>query len=82
MKIKIFIFQTESLEAACCLKNGNLVSLSIQNLIDCVEGASCSSGVMIDPAFDYIESSGGLDTEASYPYTGKVCLFSSLHYYS
>ncbi|KAL7631749.1 UNVERIFIED_CONTAM: hypothetical protein RMT77_017930 [Armadillidium vulgare] len=68
---------TESLEAACCLKNDNLVSLSIQNLIDCVEGASCSSGVMIDPAFDYIESSGGLDTEASYPYTGKkgVCQF-------
>ncbi|KAB7494353.1 Cysteine proteinase 2 [Armadillidium nasatum] len=68
---------SESLEAACCLKNGYLVSLSTQNLIDCVEGASCSGGVMNDPAFDYIESSGGLDTEASYPFTGQqgVCHF-------
>ena len=58
---------------------GNLVSLSEQQLLDCVpayKGQACGGG---DPAvaYRYIISNGGIDTEASYPYTsGSVCIFS------
>ena len=27
----------------------------------------------MDYAFDYIQRQGGIDTEESYPYKGKVC---------
>ena len=60
---------------------GNLVSLSEQQLLDCVpayQGQACGGG---NPtlAFQYIISNGGIDTAASYPYTSaSVCIFLSL----
>lgn len=64
----LFLQQAESLEGCICQKTGKLVLLSAQNLLDCVKGSIRS----VDDAFGYIEANGGIDTEKSYPYEGKV----------
>lgn len=72
-----------SIEGAHAKRNGKLVTLSEQNLVDCVkkerlplEEEDCCDGCdggLMDNAFDYIISKqkGGIDTEASYPYRGE-----------
>ncbi|TKY66750.1 Senescence-specific cysteine protease SAG39 [Spatholobus suberectus] len=51
---------------------GELVSLSEQELVDCVKGDSegCHGGYAED-AFEFIAKKGGIASEAYYPYKGK-----------
>lgn len=68
---------TGSLEGANFLADGQLLSLSEQELIDCDRAGNdrgCNGGLM-DYAYEFIIANGGLDTEADYPYVGTegVC---------
>lgn len=73
---------TGALEGAYAIKYSSLVSFSEQQLVDCDLGVrlnhGCNGGLM-DSAFSWIGSNGGLCTESDYPYfsgttkTNGVC---------
>ncbi|CAJ1978782.1 unnamed protein product [Sphenostylis stenocarpa] len=54
------------------ITTGELVSLSEQELVDCVKGGSegCHGGYVED-AFEFIAKKGGIASETHYPYKGK-----------
>ncbi|KAG9345301.1 hypothetical protein JZ751_009847, partial [Albula glossodonta] len=60
-----------ALEGQLMKTQGNLLSLSPQNLVDCVtENSGCGGGYMTN-AFNYVKNNGGIDSEDSYPYVGQ-----------
>ncbi|RXG54010.1 Cathepsin L [Armadillidium vulgare] len=61
-----------SLEGQHFRKTGKLVSLSEQNLVNCVKKADGCYGGFPEYAYDYIAKNGGIDKEESYPYTATA----------
>jgi len=60
---------TGVLEAQHANVSGNLVSLSEENIVDCVSDCGGCGGGWPYMAEDYVVSNGGIDSESSYPYT-------------
>lgn len=70
---------TGAVEGQHFLATKQLVSLSEQQIVDCTRGINfgCDGGFM-DKTYGYITSTGGLNTEQSYSYTGdgsQACRF-------
>lgn len=60
---------TGALEGAYQIKYGSLISFSEQNLVSCDSVDSACNGGLMDNAFSWTKSNGGLCTESGYPYT-------------
>jgi C1A family cysteine protease len=60
---------TGALEGAYQIKYGSLVSFSEQNLVSCDTIDSACNGGLMDNAFSWTKTNGGLCTESGYPYT-------------
>jgi cathepsin L len=68
---------TGALEGQHFIKNGKLVSMSEQQILDCLSEGGCNGGNK-DSVFTYIARNGGIDSESFYPYKarkGTKCLF-------
>ncbi|CAI9110220.1 OLC1v1010213C2 [Oldenlandia corymbosa var. corymbosa] len=61
-----------AVEGINSIVTGELITLSEQELVDCDKGynSGCNGGLM-DYAFKFIISNGGIDTETDYPYKGR-----------
>jgi len=59
---------TGGIEGVWAVNMGELVSVSEQQLVDCVPGNDCDGGHMIN-AWNHVARAGGIQSEESYPYT-------------
>ncbi|KAJ4957328.1 hypothetical protein NE237_014111 [Protea cynaroides] len=59
-----------AVEGITQIKTGQQVSLSEQELVDCVSTNSGCNGGYMDNAFQFIQQNQGLSTESNYPYEG------------
>jgi len=60
---------TEAIESYAFLHNGKLQTLSPQQINSCDKVDGGCNGGNTESAYEYVHSAGGIETEASYPYT-------------
>jgi len=65
---------TGAVESAYAIKNGQLNSLSEQELVDCAgsEGNNGCRGGLMDYGFEYVKKENGLCKESEFPYDAKT----------
>jgi cathepsin L len=61
---------TGGIEGVWSKNMGELVSVSEQQMVDCVSGNDCAGGHMIN-GWNHVASVGGIQSEESYPYTAQ-----------
>jgi len=68
---------TENIESVMSINGRGLPVLAPQQIVDCDSGEQGCGGGDPAQAYGYVVQQGGLDTEASYPYTGTdgTCAF-------
>lgn len=66
-----------NIEGQYAIKNGELLTFSEQELVDCDSNDAGCGGGWMDRAFEYLQQNGGLETDADYAYTatGGSCQF-------
>jgi len=52
-------------------KGGKVIDLSPQQLVDCDKVDEGCNGGLMDTAFDYIKTAGGIQSSSDYPYSGS-----------
>jgi len=62
---------TENIESMNAIKGNGLKELSMQQIVDCDHTDHGCGGGNPPTAYAYVIGAGGLDTYASYPYTGR-----------
>jgi len=62
---------TETIESYNFLANGNLVSLSMEQIVDCDTADHGCEGGFPSSAYQYVEEAGGLEPFSDYPYTAE-----------
>lgn len=60
-----------AIEGAAQIKKGKLISLSEQELVDCDKYDYGCMGGLMDTAFNFTMTIGGLTSESNYPYKQK-----------
>ncbi|CAK8530693.1 unnamed protein product [Lathyrus sativus] len=60
-----------SIEGIVAIKTGTLISLSEQELLDCVPDGGCVEGGYVPDGFKWVEGNQGVASRADYPYTAS-----------
>lgn len=60
-----------NIEGQFAIKNQRMETFSEQQLVDCDDVDQGCNGGLMDNAFSFIKREGGLESDATYPYTGR-----------
>lgn len=71
-----------AIEGLIKIKTGNLVSLSEQQIIDCISTSDACNGGWMEQVFEFVKKNHGLTSDKNYPYRAKKGTCSGIKSYS